>query len=487
MSDGALAIPFPSSPEASSHPAEPVVSKETAWVIGATTVAVAALTFLGGTPGRYGIPMLTTAAAWYLYRRAPVAYVSFVWWLLFLICFIRRFIDYRSGYSDQSVVLAAPLLAALVCFPSVLRRQDVWKLRSSIPFLLGLTACLYGVTVGFLCLPKRALLISALSWFPPLILGFFVFSEFVTGERNRDHLEYLERTFCWGALLMGAYGLIQYLVAPAWDVLWMNHSGMGSIGSPEPFQIRVFSTMNAPGALGYTLAGALLLLFRRGMLPAIAGGLGFVALLLSNVRAAWAAVAIALILLAVRERRYIKRLMIGAALMTVCVSAITVIAPIREALQHRFQSFTDIEDDSSYEARSNGYEEMIPYIQQDPLGNGLGTMDTLFQDKTSLGSRDSGIWEILLSLGWIGGGVYFVALGILAWRSWQHAEGKTPTETLAGCISIGLICQLGLGSVMIGVTGIEIWSFAAIAMARLGMNEFRAQNRVEWANDPAAV
>lgn len=487
MSHGSLALTLPASPEASSEQKEPIISPETAWVIGTTIAVIAALTFLGGAPGRYGIPMVSMVAAWYLYRKAPVVYVSFVWWLFFLICFIRRFIDYRSGYSDQSVVLAAPAVAALVCFPTLFRRMDVWKLRSALPFVFGITATVYGIAVGFLCLPKRPLMISALGWVPPLVFGFFLFSEFVTGESKRDHLRYLERTFCWGALLMGAYGIYQYLVAPAWDTLWMNSCGMGSIGSPEPFQIRVFSTMNAPGPLGYTLAGALLLLFRRGYLSIIGGGLGFVALLLSNVRAAWAAVAIALILLAIREKRYIKRVLVGAVVMTICVSAITLIGPIKEALQHRFQSFTDIEDDASYQDRTGGYEEMIPYVLQDPLGTGLGTMDTLFQDKTSLGSRDSGIWEILLSLGWVGGALYFLALGTLVWKAWTYEEGKTPTEEMAGCIAIGLICQLELGSVMIGVTGVEIWSFGALAMARLGMHEYQKRNRVEWVNEPAAV
>jgi hypothetical protein len=486
MSEGTLSLPFSASGEPLIQ-REPVFTRETGWVIGSTAIAVAALTVFGGTPARYGIPVLTTAAAWYLYRKAPVVYVSFVWWLLFLICFIRRFIDYRSGYSDQSVVLAAPLLAALVCFPAVLQRREVWRLRSSLPFILGFTACVYGVGAGLLCLPKRALLVSSLSWFPPLVFGFFVFSEFIAGERNQDHLEYLEKTFCWGVLAMGLYGIYQYVAAPGWDTLWMTSTGMGSIGTPEPFGIRVFSTMNSPGAFGYTMVGALLLLFRRGLLPVLAGGAGMIALLLSNVRAAWAAVAIALILLAIRDRRHLGKLLVGAALMAICVVASMTIAPIHTAIEHRFQSFNNLEDDTSYQERSSGYEEMVPYVEQDPLGMGLGTMDTLFQDKTTLGSRDSGIWEILLSLGWIGGTAYFAGLGMLAWKSWKIDEKRTPTEILAGCIAIGLICQLALGSVMIGVTGIEIWSFGAIAMGRLGMDEVRKRNRMVWERDPASA
>jgi hypothetical protein len=77
-----------------------------------------------------------------LYRKAPVAYVSFVWWLWFLICLVRRLVDYRSGFAESNPVLAAPFLAAFVCAPVLLERREMWKRRSSWPFVLAFSSVL---------------------------------------------------------------------------------------------------------------------------------------------------------------------------------------------------------------------------------------------------------------------------------------------------------------------------------------------------------
>jgi hypothetical protein len=442
----------------------------------------------GGTLGSIGILVLAVGLAYLLYRRFPVTYVSFVWWLFFLVCFARRVIDYRSGYSDQNVILATPLLAAMVCVPTLIERRFIWKLPIALPFVLGFASALYGLGVGFLCIPPKTLLISTLGWFAPLIFGFFMLAEFLDGERREAHIHSLLRTFCWGTLVMGAYGIYQYVTAPGWDALWMNDSGMGSIGSPEPFAIRVFSTMNGPGAFAYALmAGLLLVVCRRGTLSAIAGALGVGALLLSSVRAAWAALAVGLVLFLIREKKYRAHVLLAISLTGACVAIAFAFPPARQTIQDRFQTFTDLHDDTSYQERTAGYSEMLPYAEDSPLGSGLGTMDAKFQNDTSLGTRDSGIWEILLSLGWIGGTVYFLALGLLVFRAWPWGEDCTPAETAAACISIGLLSQLALGSVNMGVTGLTIWSFGAMAMARFGAVESRSRKGAPWVPDPAAA
>ena len=438
------------------------------FLIGGFTVLTLVLVLLGGTLGRYLIPVLATGTAYLLYRRAPVTYVSFVWWLWFLVCFLRRIVDYRSGFAEGNPIIAAPFLASLVCLPVVFQRRDIWKLRSSFPFVLAFASVLYGLGVGFLCIPKKILLMSSLGWFTPIVFGFFVFSEFRDADRREALLQSLRSTFCWGVLIMGVYGVIQYFLAPRWDVLWMVESKMSSIGNPEPFGIRVFSTMNGPGALAFTLvAGLMLLLSQRGVLVMLAGAAGCATLLLSSLRAAWAAIILALILLAFRDKKYITRLSVAAALMLVCISCAMVIEPIRENVQNRFSSFTDMKDDTSYQDRQSGYEQMTTYASEEPFGTGLGTMEANFAGKTALGTRDSGFWEIALSLGWVGGAVYLAALGLLAWNGWHSGAERATTEVIAACISIGLISQLLLGSVMLGVTGSIIWMFGAIAMTPL--------------------
>ena len=63
----------------------------------------------GGSPlVRYGYPAGSVILAFWLFRKAPVTYLSFVWWLSFLSPFIRRVVDYESGWHDPSPVLLAP-------------------------------------------------------------------------------------------------------------------------------------------------------------------------------------------------------------------------------------------------------------------------------------------------------------------------------------------------------------------------------------------
>jgi O-antigen ligase len=343
--------------------------------------------------------------------------------------------------------------------------------------------------VGLLCLPAKTLLVSGLGWFAPLVFGFFVFSECFYGKRREAHLQALLQTFCWGILLMGAYGIYQYVAAPPWDALWMTDTGMSSIGSPEPFAIRVFSTMNGPGALAYALAaGLVLVLCRGGWLSAIAGAMGFAALLLSSVRAAWAALVIALVLFLIHQKKYFAQVLLAVVLVGASLATAAGIFPsARQSIEDRFSTLTDLHDDTSYQDRTAGYSEMLPYMEDSPFGSGLGTMDALFQDNTSLGTRDSGVWEIVLSLGWIGASVYFLALVSLVVLAWPRGEDSTPAETAAACITIGLLCQLVLGSVMVGVTGVTIWSFGAMAMARFAAAESRSRKGARWLPDPAAV
>lgn len=443
---------------------------------------------LGGMIASCGILILSVGVAWLLYRRFPVAYVSFVWWLAFLVCFVRRLIDFRSGYFNQNVLLAAPLLAAMVCAPTLFERRVLWRQPIALPFVLGFASLLYGLGVGLLCLPARPLLVSSIGWFSPMIFGFYLLSEFVCANRGEEHIHSLTQTFCWGMLLMGAYGIYQYVTAPPWDALWMTGTEMNSIGTPEPFMVRVFSTMNAPGPLAYALVSGLLLVFcRGGILSAVSAALGFAALLLTSVRASWLAFSIALVLFLFKERKYARRVIIAGALAVAAFAGGLVVPPVRPAIENRMQTFTDLNDDASYQDRTEGYSQMLPYAEESPFGTGLGTMDAKFQEDTSLGARDSGIWEIFLSLGWIGGLVYLTALGLMVFRAWPRGTASAPFETAAACVSIGLLCQLPLGSVTLGVIGLTIWSFGAIAMARFAPAELRSRKGAPWLPDPASA
>ena len=60
------------------------------------------------------------------------------------------------------------------------------------------------------------------------------------------HVAFGPDTDCLFKLPSGLYGFLQYLDPPIWDRYWMAYTTIASIGQPEPYMVRVFSTLNAP-------------------------------------------------------------------------------------------------------------------------------------------------------------------------------------------------------------------------------------------------
>lgn len=77
---------------------------------------------------------------------------------------------------------------------------------------------------------------------PLLLLPYFAVTKFKPKDIDR-----LLTAFANIAVLVAIYGIVQYLTVPPWDVFWMKHADMMSIGNPYPLEIRVFSTLNSPG------------------------------------------------------------------------------------------------------------------------------------------------------------------------------------------------------------------------------------------------
>ncbi len=86
----------------------------------------------------------------------------------------------------------------------------------------------------------------------------------------------------WAGMTMALYGIAQFVLLPEWDAQWMRNVielGLDSIGQPEPFAVRVFSTMNSPGSFGIMLMAAIIVALKtqrsdRGVLRAADAGGG---------------------------------------------------------------------------------------------------------------------------------------------------------------------------------------------------------------------
>jgi hypothetical protein len=398
--------------------------------------------------------------------RNPPLYIRFTLWLWFLTPFVRRLLDYRTGWVDTDPILGASLLASYACLLHVYRYLFRGDARRGLPFLFGFGAVGYGFCAGIIGTQFQSVVLEAANWFGPMLFGFFVFLEYGTERKRKDVAAAFESTFRWGLLIMGAYGIIQFISVPAWDALWLTQVDNRAFGTAEPFGLRVFSTMASPVPFGVaSFAGLILLRRQSGGISLLATLGGYASLAFSSVRSTWGLWLIATVLVLVLQRQKLGRflLIIGVSLSLLVLS--TTIQPVRDVLQKRFETLSDLRNDGSLLDRTSGYEQMTSYVLSNPLGLGLAATENLVGGRSDLGGRDSGVLEIVLALGWIGGGIYFSALLLIVWSGLKGRNGRNDFEISACAISIAMVSHMILASISSGFSAAVLWSFAGVNLA----------------------
>jgi hypothetical protein len=193
---------------------------------------------------------------------------------------------------------------------------------------------------------------------------------------------------------------------------------MDSIGEPEPLLVRVFGTLNAPGVYGQWIAALLVLSFAfhcRLTMPAQA--IGVLALLFSQVRTSWGSLGLALLICLLPTRqvtaRTLWRVVVPVALATAVVAAVSLTFPdVADGFLQRLDSFSNLSEDGSTVARLELHRMLFEVIDKTPLGVGLGSLGrgAVAITYPSIGLVDSGPIEVLLTLGWVAGTLYCLAL-----------------------------------------------------------------------------
>jgi hypothetical protein len=389
-----------------------------------------------------------------LYFRYPLLYLSFTWWLFFLTPLIRRLADYRSGFTNPSPILLAPFLVALVTlanlWPNFPRSQRI----GGLPFILPIVGVFYGLGIGVILNSPVKVGIDLLEWLVPVLFGFYLFVNW------RDYPSYrqtIERTFVWGILVMSIYGIIQYFVAPEWDRFWMISLDTSANGRPEPFNIRVWGTMDSPGPFSNVLRVGLLLLFIRvGTLTLITSVVGYLTFLLTLVRSAWGAWFIgALSLVSSLKAQSQIRLLIIILVMASLIIPLATMEPFAETLNERFATFENIQEDGSAQARQKTYQKFYDSALTNFVGYGLGS------------SRfDGALLTMHWQLGWLGTIPYLIGTLLILSNLFQPFYNRADTFFLVvRAIILSILPQLLFGNLMLDVNGMIFWSFLGIGAA----------------------
>jgi hypothetical protein len=463
-------------PHALARPA----SASLVWVTASASLLPVLAFFLTGRGGplRLAIPAGAALVGLALYFRRPIGYFQFTLWTWFLTPLVRRLVDWRAGFEDHNLVLLAPFLVSSISGLTLLReRRLASDLRLS-PFFLCIAGILYGFAVGLIRWRLHAsevaspgeIVYALFGWLAPLLLGLHLYLRWPMYE---EHKQAIQRSFLWAVLLLGAYGVYQYVAAPAWDRLWLEHMisdiGVEGFGRPEPFGIRVWSTLNSPGVFANVLMAGLLLLFSvPSRIKPLAIGAGYSALLLSLVRTSWLGWIVGVAVLARNSKgRQIPRLLLSVVLLPVLVSPLMLNPQIATVITDRLQTLQSTKQDESFQDRAEEYRVLLASLAADPFGEGLNNAET-FHGYT----MDSGIILMLYSCGWIGAALFLTGIALCVRSMASGANSDDPTAPVYRAVFVVMILELLSGNTFIGPVGAILWiciglSFSLQRMERI--------------------
>lgn len=395
--------------------------------------------------------------AWILYKKYPLSYVTFTWWLLFLTPFIRRLSDYNSSFTDPSPMLLAPFLATIISLVSVYQNIPLMLSSAGLPFFLAFISIGYGYLISIVQTSPVTATIAVLTWLSPITYSFHVFTCW------RDYPIYkkvTERIFVWCVFVTGLYGVYQYLVAPEWDKYWLIQTELfSSMGSPEPMGLRVWSTMHSPLPFATTMIGGLIILFvSRSPIRLPASGVGYLSILLTSVRTSWLGWFVSFVVLSVSlKSTHQVRLIMMVVSMALLVVPLATIEPFADVISARIESFTNIEDDQSLNDRQDLYQRTLKQALGTIIGNGIGSSGFGF---------DSGVLDLLLSLGWLGFLPYIAGIAFIFMSVYMGNESSfDPFVAACRAIISGIFPMLLGASVMVSLSGIVFWYFAALNLS----------------------
>ncbi|QLE56085.1 O-antigen ligase domain-containing protein [Nostoc sp. TCL26-01] len=414
-------------------------------------------------------PSAALIVAIFLYFRHPILYIGFNWWIWFISAFVTRLVDYRVGWDPTRQMLIAPYLVSFVSIITFIKYFPSAARQGGLSFILPAIGVFYAFLVGLIYNTPVPVARGLLDWVSPIIFAFHLFINW------RDYPSYrqnIQRVFFWCVLLTGAYGVYQFVVAPEWDRYWLTESGLfTSSGSPEPFGMRVWSTMHSVGPYATVLQAGLLLMFTKsqGFLTFPASAVGYLSFLLTQARSNWGGWLMGIVMIFFSVKTKIQMRLIAIILMiAICVVPLTTIEPISGIVAERMESFTNLQEDTSFRDRSGNYDRNLGLALTNVLGNGLGNIWKVDEKtgKIEVFVVDSGILDMFFTLGWLGAIPYLGGLLLLIYSVCSYTEARFDSfVSAARAIGLSACAQLIISSGMLSVMGMILWGFLAMAMA----------------------
>jgi hypothetical protein len=424
------------------------------------------------------------SVALFLFRRYPTFYLNFALWLWFIYPLVSRFASYRLGYTIPGSSATAPMVSALTfitllkSIPKIYRDGD----QNYLPFLLCLGSVLYSSIIRFIRYPfgqsilnDFGLVIQSLT---PITIGYYLYSNW---RYYQLYKKSLLKSIVWIVMVMGSYGIFQFLVAPEWDKQFLlNSVGFASYyGLAEPLGMRVWSTMTNPLSFGVNLMALLVLLntCSNGWLRFIAAGLGYLTFLLSQSRTGWYSWLLAIVMILFSTKGS-KQIYFFSSLLIVFLGIIFTASqePFLSLIVDRFESFSNLSEDVSAAGRLQQINSYLNLALSEFVGQGNGSepyLGNLIASKDSddfgfLSGYDMGFIQILIAFGWLGATPYITGLLLITSKLFLNFHVQDDLFAVsARSIALASIVRVLTTNIVWGEFALPIWLSLGFAMAAL--------------------
>ena len=434
-----------------------------AWIAIFSFIAFILLCFVAGI-GKVLIilfPLGSIALGLFLYLHYPHLYVGFTLWMWFITPLIRRIIDYQSGFKTPGPSALVSFLVTAITFITLFKELPKQYIKT-FPIFLCSGAVFYGSVVGLIQNSLDKTVIHTLWWLCPISFGFYLL---VNWRNYPQFRRVILQAFFAGTIAMGLYGVWQFCTAPSWDAFWLNSIEASSFGKPFPFEIRVFSTMNAPQDFAKVISTGLLCLFiqKNSSVKYLAMIVGYLALLLTQARAAWLGWITGLLILIIFSKLKTQiRVVLGIIIALIILVPIISALPWSETITSRLDTLFNLESDESLNARLQGYNYLLFSALSQVTGKGLGYI----VESSGIGPNDGSIMPAFFTLGWLGVLTYFIGFLMLLSKLFNnHTKDSHSLKYLYGAITASIFIQIGFNFIFVGVNGILLWTFICLSIA----------------------
>ncbi|UNK18763.1 O-antigen ligase family protein [Paenibacillus sp. N3/727] len=386
---------------------------------------------------------------------------------------IRRLLDWSfQSYSDTSIIMLTPYCVSLILLIPILKHFKRIDPRISMILKIIGAALIYGFFLGILKYRLSSVYELLNLAVPFLVLAYVHVSRFDSTVWDR-----WLRSFAYLAVIVGVYGIYQYLVLPPWDYFWMTTADMNSVGLPEPQKFRVFSLLNSPGPAGMFLGFALAIMIVQKKWRAF-GIVGIMivafALLLTLVRVGWITCVIMIIAYFARSRLKSKlQLLTLGIIMVLAYVFILPALPGANQVTSRFSTLGSLEEDHSFNERLDFAKYIISDMITHPVGRGLGSSGLgvkLTQNSDTLAVFDNGYLNLFYSFGLPLGLAVIIMLGYLFLVLYKMSKTEKSYAPISfAAISATLFLLLG-SNVLSGLTGYILMLKISLALTYTPLN-----------------